>query len=388
MPDVTGDGISELVVDENLCVAAVGFDAEFDEFGKVDAKIGEVFSFSRGIEIGKVEVHSGYATFCAEGNPDGGAFAEEVDAGLLAGGGTFGVVISNRGFKGKMVGVDLTEVADIGEHDGGGGWLHRDILFADLVDGQADPAIVDGFFLFKIDGYGVLFDQREPAVGLDKQVMGFHDLVANLQGGVIEVGVVVDGGILMAALWHFHAAGRVPGLLNDDGVVGAAAGIIVEYDGVGEAGGDCLLAAEGIILGLRWWLLAVEEEEDGQDEDKDGCTEPDTPELAMPGWGGVCGVVVRGAGFAVDAVQPGFRWVLGAFGRISCSFGRILGNFRMRLRRRMFGGQIAPIVITEELGEGIEGMGIWEAVVLDFSPNAFEGNMANGYPGLVADQFA
>lgn len=75
MPDVAGDGVGELVVDKNLCAAAVGFDAELDEFGKVDAKIGEVFSFTRGIKIGKVEVRSGYATFCAEGYPDGGAFA-------------------------------------------------------------------------------------------------------------------------------------------------------------------------------------------------------------------------------------------------------------------------------------------------------------------------
>jgi hypothetical protein len=33
-------------------------------------------------------------------------------------------------------------------------------------------------------------------------------------------------------------------------------------------------------------------------------------------------------------------------------------------------------------------MGIWQAVVLDFSPNAFEGNVAKGYPGFITDQFA
>ena len=174
---------------------------------------------------------------------------------------------------------------------------------------------MDGFFLLKIDGYRVLLDQREPAVGLDKEAMGFDDLVMDPEGGVVKVGVVVDGGILMAALWHFDAAGSVPGLLDDNGIVGASAGVIVENDGVGEAGGDCLLATESIIPGLRWWLLAVEEEKDGQDEDKDGCTQPDAPELAMPGSGGVCGVVVRdGAGFAVDAVVGDFRRVPGAFG--------------------------------------------------------------------------
>ncbi len=58
-----------------------------------------------------------------------------------------------------MIGVDLAEVTDVCEHDGWRGRLHGYILFVDLVDGQADLAVVDGFFLFKIDGYGVLFDQ-------------------------------------------------------------------------------------------------------------------------------------------------------------------------------------------------------------------------------------
>ena len=56
--------------------------------------------------------------------------------------------------------------------------------------------------------------------------------------------------------------------------------------------------------------------------------------------------------------------------------------------RRMFGSQVPPVVIAKELGEGIEGMGIGQTVVFDFSPNAFEGDVANGNPGLVADQFA
>ena len=61
---------------------------------------------------------------------------------------------------------------------------------------------------------------------------------------------------------------------------------------------------------------------------------------------------------------------------------------RGMLSRGMSGGQIPPVVIAEELGEGIEGMGIWQAVVPDFSPNPFEGDVANCYSGLVADQFA
>jgi len=228
--DMPGDGIGELVVDEDLCAAAVGFDANLDELVEVDAKVGEVFSFSRRIVIGEVEVRCGDAAFCAEGDPDGGALAEEVDAGLLAGGGAFGIIISDACFEGKMVGVDLAEVADVGEHDGGGGGLHGDIFGADLVEGQADLAIVDGFFLFKIDGYGVSFDQGQPAIGLDEQVVGPYDMVADLEGGVVVVGVVVDGGVLVTGPRHFDPAGRVPGLLDDDGVVGAAAGVVVEDD--------------------------------------------------------------------------------------------------------------------------------------------------------------
>ena len=54
----------------------------------------------------------------------------------------------------------------------------------------------------------------------------------------------------------------------------------------------------------------------------------------------------------------------------------------------MSGGQIPPVVIAEELCEGIEGMGIGQTVVFDLPPNTFEGDMAKGNPGLVADQFA
>jgi hypothetical protein len=54
----------------------------------------------------------------------------------------------------------------------------------------------------------------------------------------------------------------------------------------------------------------------------------------------------------------------------------------------MSGGQIPPVVVAEELGESIEGMGIGKAIVFDFSPNPFQGDMADRYPGLVTDQFA
>ncbi len=257
------------------------FDAKLDELVEVDAKIGKVFPFSRRIEISEVQVHIGDAAFCTEGDPDRRAFAEEVDAGHLAGGGAFGVVIANGRLKGKMIGVDLAEVAHIGEHDGRRGGLHGDIFVADLVKGQADLTVMDGFFFFEIDGYGVLFDQGQPAVGLDEQGMGFDDLVVDLKGGVVVVGVIIDGGILMAGLWHFYPAGGVPGLLDDDEVVRAAAGVVVENDRVGEAGGDDFLAAEGIVLRLRGWLLAMEEEKDRQNEDEDGCAEPDSPEPSM-----------------------------------------------------------------------------------------------------------
>ena len=313
--DMPGDGVSELVVDEDSGVAAVGLDAQLDELVKVDAKIGKVFSFSRRIEIGEVEVHVGDAAFCAEGDPDGRAFAEEVDVGRLAGRGAFGVIISDGRLERKMIGVDLAEVADVCEHDGRGGRLHGDILFADLVKGQADLAIVDGFFLLKIDGYGVLFDQWKPAVGLDEEVVSPDDMVADLEGGVVVVGVIIDGGILMAGLCHFYPAGGVPGLLDDDGVVRASAGVVVKDDRVRETGRADFLAAEGIVLGLRGRLLAVEEEEERQDQDEDGRTQPDAPELTVAGSGGLCRVALRGSiGLAVGAVQCGFGGVLGAFG--------------------------------------------------------------------------
>src|SRR5580704_6351459 len=63
--DMPGDGVSELVVDEDSGVSAVGLDAQLDELVKVDAEIGKVFSFSRRIEIGEVEVHIRDAAFCA-----------------------------------------------------------------------------------------------------------------------------------------------------------------------------------------------------------------------------------------------------------------------------------------------------------------------------------
>src|SRR5580658_458059 len=81
MADMPGDCVSELVIDEDPGLAAVGFDAQLDELVKIDAKIGKVFSFSRSIEIGKVEVHVGDTALCAEGHPDSRPFAEEIDAG-------------------------------------------------------------------------------------------------------------------------------------------------------------------------------------------------------------------------------------------------------------------------------------------------------------------
>lgn len=258
--DMPGDGIGELVVNENSGLAAIGLDAQLDELVKVDAKIGKVFSFPGSIEIGEIEVHIGDAAFCAKGDPDGCAFAEKIDAGHLAGCGAFGVVISDSRLKRKMIGVYFAEVADVGERDSRGRRLHGDILFADLVEGQADLSIVNRFFLFKIDRHGVMFDQREPAVGLDEQVMGPDDMVVDLECGVVVVGVIVDGGILMAGLRHFYAAGAVPGLLDDDGVVRAAVGIVVEDDRVGETGGNDFLAAEGVVPGLWRRLLTVEEE--------------------------------------------------------------------------------------------------------------------------------
>lgn len=224
----------------------------------------------------------------------------------------------------------------------------------------------------------------------------------------------------MAVLWHFHPAGGIPGLLDDHGVVGAAGGVVVENDRVGEAGGDDFLAAESIVLGLRGWLLAVEEEEDSEDQDEDGCPEPYAPELAVAGGRG------RGTGYVGGAVgvagarqvSGGARRVTGGCGEAGGRCGMIGGGCGMvsrdcsivagsRLDRfglagggdrrvtggnwRMlgvFGGKVPPVIIPKELSEGIKGVCIGEAVVLHFAPDALEGDMAKGYAGLVADQFA
>jgi hypothetical protein len=84
----------------------------------------------------------------------------------------------------------------------------------------------------------------------------------DLEGGVVKVGIIVNRGMLMIVPGDFCAAGGIPGLLDDDGVIGGAGGVIVEDDGVGQAGGDCFFAAKGIVTGLGWGLLAAEIEED------------------------------------------------------------------------------------------------------------------------------
>ena|SRR5580692_1473203 len=69
-------------------------------------------------------------------------------------------------------------------------------------------------------------------------------------------------------------------------------------------------------------------------------------------------------------------------------FGGILGKFGKSLSGGMSGGQIAPIVKAEVLSKCIEGVGIWQAIVPNLSPNSFESDVANRYSGLVADQLA
>jgi hypothetical protein len=95
---------------------------------------------------------------------------------------------------------------------------------------------MDGFFLFKVDGYGVLFDQRQPAVGFDQQAMRFDDFAVYLEGSVVKFGIIVNGGILVIVLRDFYPAGGIPGLLDDDRVVRRAGGVVVEDDGVRQAG--------------------------------------------------------------------------------------------------------------------------------------------------------
>jgi hypothetical protein len=54
----------------------------------------------------------------------------------------------------------------------------------------------------------------------------------------------------------------------------------------------------------------------------------------------------------------------------------------------IFCGEVAPVVIPQELGQGIQGMGVGEAVVFDLAPNTLQGYMADRDPCLVPDEFA
>ena len=85
-------------------------------------------------------------------------------------------------------------------YDRRGFGLHRDILLPDLIEAQAHLAPGNGFLFGKINRHRVLDDQRQPAIGLDQQVMAFYYFVMHLQRGMIEVGIIVDGGILTGVL--------------------------------------------------------------------------------------------------------------------------------------------------------------------------------------------
>jgi len=54
----------------------------------------------------------------------------------------------------------------------------------------------------------------------------------------------------------------------------------------------------------------------------------------------------------------------------------------------MADGEIAPAVKSQKLDERIQGMGIGQAVVPDLSPDAFEGDVAEGDAGVFADEVA
>ena len=54
----------------------------------------------------------------------------------------------------------------------------------------------------------------------------------------------------------------------------------------------------------------------------------------------------------------------------------------------MMNREVPPVVVTQVLDQGIQGMGIRQAVISHFSPDAFQGDMANSDAGLFLDQFA
>ena len=213
---MAGNGIGQLVVNQNLCPAAIGFYAEFYIILEIDTEGGQVFLFSGCIEISEIEIDIGDTALRTEGDPDSTGFAEQIDAGELAGSGALCIFIPEGSLKNEMVGIDLTEIPHIGEQDGRQRGLQGNVFSTDLVEGQADPAIVDGFFLFKINGDRVLFDQRQPPVRFYQQTMCFDDFAVHLEGGVVIFGVIVDRSILVFVFRDFYLACGIPRLLNDD----------------------------------------------------------------------------------------------------------------------------------------------------------------------------
>ena len=104
--------------------------------------------------------------------------------------------------------------------------------------------------------------------------MRFDDLAVYLEGSVVKFRIIVDGGILVIVLRDFYPAGGIPGLLDDDRVVRRAGGVVVEDDRVGQAGGNDNFAAEFIVAGLRGGFLAVQEQENEQDDEEGDGEEP------------------------------------------------------------------------------------------------------------------
>src|ERR1700734_2377263 len=86
------------------------------------------------------------------------------------------------------------------------------------------------FFLSEIDGDGVSFCEREPAVGGDHQVMRADDLGVDDEFGFEKAGIVVYGRVIGSGGRDGYSATPVPTLDDKDGVGGADWASVVEDD--------------------------------------------------------------------------------------------------------------------------------------------------------------
>lgn len=204
------------------------------------------------------------------------------------------------------------------------------------------------FFFSEIDRGGVSLSEGEPTVGGDHEVVGADDLGVDDEFGFEEAGVVVDRGVFGSCGRDGYSAAPVPGLDDEDGVVGADGAVVMENDRVGDAFGDDFIRSEGVLGGVpsgAGWVgegvggrSRAQERVKQQGEGKEG----EGPQPADAGFGR-CGGICR------------------------CRSGRGRGVRGVALP------EVIPVFEAGEAGQRVEGMDGWEIGVSNFSEEAFEG---------------